>query len=165
VWTRICNLLGAECKRNLVAVKAIAGKYRMTNKPPPEVASTYVESVLQPYKSFLERNEEKFTAFAPKQDWRDEVLEDVTANFLQQVQGLMDTVRQMDSALQRRSKLRSTSGSGASTMADSDKISLQVYLDVKAYGAELSALGVNISVSKAYSGLLEELKEAEKLVS
>ena len=62
------------------------------------------------------------------------VLEDITAAFLQQVQGLMETVKQMDSALQRRSKVTrpgagtAAASGGASTMIDSDKISLQLFL-------------------------------------
>jgi hypothetical protein len=48
VWAKLCQVLGAECRRNLQAVKAVAGKYRMTNKPPPDAASQYVESILAP---------------------------------------------------------------------------------------------------------------------
>ena len=50
VWARLSALLSADCRRSLQAVKAVAGKYRMTNKPPPETASPYVESVLAPLK-------------------------------------------------------------------------------------------------------------------
>jgi hypothetical protein len=50
VWSRVSNLLGNECKRNLTSVKAIAGKYRMTNKPLPDSSSPYVEIILQPYR-------------------------------------------------------------------------------------------------------------------
>ena len=49
----------------------------------------------------------------------------------------------MDSALQRRSKLRATASTGAGgapAMSDSDKISLQLLLDVRAYAAEVCGL-------------------------
>jgi hypothetical protein len=48
VWSRLVSLLGADCRRGLLAVKAVAGKYRMTNKPAPDSASPYVETVLAP---------------------------------------------------------------------------------------------------------------------
>ena len=48
----------------------------------------------------------------------------------------------MDSALQRRSKLRASAATGSGSaagpaMSDSDKISLQLLLDVRAYAAEV----------------------------
>lgn len=72
-------------------------------------------------------------------------MEDITASFLLQVQSLVETVKQMDSALQRRSKLRTgpSAAGGTGTMSDSDKIALQITLDVKAYGAEISGLSIN----------------------
>lgn len=50
LWTQLLQLIGQECRRPLVSVKGIAGKYRMTNKPSPTAASTYVETILQPLK-------------------------------------------------------------------------------------------------------------------
>lgn len=109
----------------------------------------------------MENNEHLFTSFAPRNEWEPELLEDITANYLLQVQSLMETVKQMDSALQRRSKIRNTSGN----MIDSDKISLQVFLDVKSYGNELNLLGFDCNNSKSYTNLLEEVAEASKLIS
>ena len=40
---------GADCKKGLGAVKtAVVSKYRMTNKPAPELPSAYVDSILLP---------------------------------------------------------------------------------------------------------------------
>lgn len=50
LWAQLLALISTECKRPLTSVKGIAGKYRMTNKPSPTVASTYVETILQPFK-------------------------------------------------------------------------------------------------------------------
>jgi hypothetical protein len=68
--------------------------------------------------------------------WKLEVIEDVSTSFLEQLRQLIETVRQMETALQRRSKLRTTTGgvaASASGMAltDSEKISLQIRLDVE----------------------------------
>jgi hypothetical protein len=48
LWQKTCNMVTADCKRNLSGVRVIAGKYRMTNKPPPDAPSPYVETILQP---------------------------------------------------------------------------------------------------------------------
>jgi Domain of unknown function (DUF3510) len=50
VWGRVCSMLGGECKKGLSAVRAVAAKYRMTNKPAPDAPSPYVELILQPFK-------------------------------------------------------------------------------------------------------------------
>lgn len=50
VCERVSSLLCNDCRRAVTAIKAIAGKYRMTNKPAPETSSSYVETVLQPLK-------------------------------------------------------------------------------------------------------------------
>lgn len=48
IWTKTSSIIGNECKKNLGGVRVIAGKYRMTNKPPPDAPSPYVETILQP---------------------------------------------------------------------------------------------------------------------
>lgn len=160
VWNKVCSLLSTECKKSLAAVKAIAGKYRMTNKPPPDSASPYVENIVLPLRSFLAQHKNLIQPFAPQGEWSSNLLEDITSNFLVQVQSLMETVKQMDNALQRRSKIR-TAGANTNAMTDSDKISLQVSLDVKAFGLELKSLGVEPEMSKAYVELLEAVKSLE----
>ena len=95
--------------------------------------------------------------------WELGVLEDITAGYLMQVQALMETVKQMDSALQRRSKLRTAAPSG-NNMADSDKISLQLFLDVRAYGEALSTLKP-VEQIPSYDALLAEVAPAEKLLT
>ena len=80
-----------------------------------------------------------------------------------QVQALMETVKQMDSALQRRSKLR-TAASTVTNMSDSDKISLQLFLDVRAYGEVAYALGPKGMSMPSYIALMAEVAPAEKLL-
>lgn len=182
VWAKACALLAADCKKHLAGVRVIAGKYRMTNKPPPETHSGYVELIFQPLRQFLDRHERLVDQFASRRDavgssdrWDKELVEDVTTAFLQQVQSLMETVKQMDSALQRRSKLRQSGagaasadasgrGSGAAALADSEKIALQVFLDVREFAAEIQKLGVDPQEVLAYRLLTEEVAEAGKLV-
>ncbi len=52
----------------------------------------------------------------------------------------MDTVRQMDLSLQRRSKAGAAAGGSAGGLTDSEKIFLQLSLDVTAFGREAAAL-------------------------
>lgn len=173
VWNKIILQLSFECKTALHAVKAVAGKYRMTNKPAPDVASTYVKTILQPVKVFLEKKSKSIPSLIPS-TWVCDCIELVTSSYLQHVKELMETAKQMDTALQRRSKLRSTNtvGDDKSTesakknaLGDSEKISLQILLDVLAYGDELRCLNIDPDVSTAYKGLLEEVAEARLIVT
>lgn len=50
VWSRALALLSADCKVALQQVKGVAGKYRMTNKPPPDAPSPFVAAILKPIK-------------------------------------------------------------------------------------------------------------------
>lgn len=166
VWLKGRQLLGVDCKKHLSGVRVIAGKYRMTNKPPPDGPSSYVDTIFQPLRSFLERYGSLISAFASSSSsrWDVELVEDVTCHFISQVQSLMETVKQMDSALQRRSKLRtgtagstSTSVPSNSNLTDSEKISLQVYLDVKEFAEEIKKIGVDPADVKSYAVLLNEV--------
>jgi len=69
----------------------------------------------------------------------------------------------LNSALQRRSKVRtgSASGAGGAVMPDSDKILLQVYYDVRLFGTILAGLGYDTSTVKAYISLQEEVAEGK----
>lgn len=98
--------------------------------------------------------------------WEVVVLEDVTAEYLKQVQALMETVRQMDIALSKRSLMRNAAPTGTN-MSDSDKISLQLYLDVKAYAEAVSALSPLSGAAPvpSFTSLLAEVAPAEKLCS
>lgn len=87
----------------------------------------------------------------------------------------METVKQMDSALQRRTKARpmanvpSSNAIGAMTsgsMSDSEKISMQVALDVVAYGQDMIALldVKDTSVVSSYVHLIACVEEAKQVM-
>ena len=97
----------------------------------------------------------------------------------------------MDSAFQRRShgntsmstnKTGGTSGGTVSSsspstvstaiatgsqvsMTDSEKILLQLLLDVKAFALELQQLGLDLNTSKSYQELLSEVQVGNKMFS
>ena len=50
LWGRIFVLIENECRLALQSVRGIAGKYRMTNKPPPDSVSSYISTIFQPAK-------------------------------------------------------------------------------------------------------------------
>jgi len=96
-----------------------------------------------------------------------DLVEDITSYFSQQVQSLVDTVKQMDTALQRRSKAqRSTAASGPATgsaMTDSEKIYLQISFDVSAFGEEVrKTLNLDPNSIPSFKSLLSIIEEAKQ---
>jgi hypothetical protein len=93
------------------------------------------------------------------QAWLQALLEEVSGSFAEQVSALIETVKQMDSTLQRRSKLQqqqqAAQGQPAAAMTDSEKIALQIRLDIDAYGKELQVLGLDVSHLTAFRNLRE----------
>ena len=169
VWARVSALLGGECRKALGAVKtAVVSKYRMTNKPAPDSASAYVEVILQPLKKFLAQHSalcaKLCTTSASKESaaqeglrlWKIALAEEISLSFVEQVSALIETVKQMDSTLQRRSRLQQTAAAtGNSNMSDSEKIALQIRLDVEAFGRDLQQLGIDTADVSAFKKLSE----------
>lgn len=93
--------------------------------------------------------------------WLGSLLEEVTTSYAEQVSALIETVKQMDSTLQRRSKLQAQqqqaggAAVGATALTDSEKIALQIKLDIDAYGKELQALGLDLAALPAFCTLRE----------
>jgi hypothetical protein len=78
----------------------------------------------------------------PSGQWQSDIVEDVTSVYVQQVQALIETAKQMDSALMRRAKSSSATSSGAAGMTDSEKIALQMIIDIGAFETEVRAVGI-----------------------
>ncbi len=175
VWEQACHAVTESCKYPALAnVRTIAGKFRMTNKPTPDRASAYVSTLLAPlsehYNDYAKRVQDAglFSSVASNagENWVKYIIEDVSAEFLTQVQALLETARNMDSSLQRRTMLSTKKGSGVGTgLSDSDKITVQVWLDVKAFGEDIKRLGINGEECDAYVALLEATKSAEKMMT
>jgi hypothetical protein len=88
------------------------------------------------------------------QAWKVGLAGDISWSFVEQVTALLETVRQMDSTLQRRSKqLQHQQQQSATGTTDSEKIALQIRLDIEAYGGHLERLGVNLENISAYTAL------------
>ena len=131
------------------------------------------DELLMIVRSFRDKHGQDVAAYLRTRSssaWLHDIIEDITLYFAQQIQSLTETVKQMDSALQRRqTKARSgaIAGSGmGAIITDSEKIFMQVSLDVAAYGQDITSLlgGVDPSMLSSYGSLLSSVEEA-KMVS
>lgn len=76
----------------------------------------------------------------------------------------METAQQMDNALQRRSKIK-TSSLNSSQMTDSEKIAMQMLLDGQAFGHSIEDIcSIKCQEIPAYCSLMNEINESKKLI-
>lgn len=168
VRKKIADIITMDCKSGLKAVKSIAGKFRMTNKPPPESPSSYVASILKPLKKYLENYKELVDA-DNLVAWKDGIIDSVTTSYHQNIRDLLATAKQMDTALQRRSKAgRKTASSSTdpgTQMTDSEKIALQIHLDAMSYGDDVKEIcGRDPKNIISFKKLLDEVASAQSTV-
>lgn len=97
--------------------------------------------------------------------WQGYIVEDVTASYLQQVQSLVETARQMDSVFMKRSKAAASSApkSGGASLSDSEKIALQMIFDINAFEQEVKSVSIEdpfvISSFVSLHGQIAEMKK------
>lgn len=136
-------------------------------------------------RSFLQTCAEHVSCFSVRQgkQWQEVVVTNILELFVHQVQKIMKTVRQMDNTLQKRSRAiqpsSASAAGGTATISDSDKMSLQLLLDVKEFRDEVVVMlpalatppGFNssdgteepfLAAFPLYGALLSEVIEAEK---
>lgn len=172
VWARISSMLCTDCKSSLQAVKGVAGKYRLTNKPPPEAASPFVTTILNPLREFVSKYTERVGMirgsmavrdFEGEVSWQVEIVEDITAAYLQQVQSLVETARQMDSVFMKRSKAAAPKA-GATSLSDSEKIALQMIFDINEFQREIESVGISDPFRVAsFAALHAQISEMKKI--
>ena len=98
--------------------------------------------------------------------WQADIVEDVAFAYLQQVQSLVETARQMDSVFMKRSKggAATTTATNKSTLSDSEKIAMQMIFDINAFEQEIMNVGIeNPSTIKSFVTLHDQIDEMKQL--
>lgn len=146
---------------------------RMTGKPVPTTASFFVASVLEPLASFQAGLATKLP-HADRSAWAHQVCEAVTARYAELATTLLDTVRRDEQARLRLSikPAAQVNPGGAADHAgqpppvsDSQKIAVQLMLDVQAYARELERAAVDPSTLPSYATLAEAVRPEEAMVA
>eukprot|EP00798_Chlamydomonas_sp_ICE-L_P020242 gene20242-26993_t len=148
-----------KCVHVVKQLKGITATYRMTTKGPPTRHSHYVMGVMAPLRSFLDSDRLQRLSPAALSSLTLLVAETVSVRYQAMAEELLTTVRKTESSLKRLKKARpGEEAAGADAMSDSDKISLQLHLDVQEFGLQLT---------KAFPSLppLSELVAYQNLVA
>ncbi|XP_028052219.1 conserved oligomeric Golgi complex subunit 2-like [Camellia sinensis] len=159
VMNSIIGTVVEKSVEDLRQLKGITATYRMTNKPLPVRHSPYVSGVLHPLKAFLDG--ERANTYLMR-DIRDELLHgaafEITGHYHESVADLVSLAKKTDSSLQRIRQGAQRRGGASSDVSENnvsntDKICMQLFLDIQEYGRNLSALGVEAAKIPAYRSL------------
>ncbi|OVA10188.1 COG complex component [Macleaya cordata] len=140
-------------------LKGITATYRMTNKPLPVRHSPYVSGVLRLLKAFLEG--EGATTYLSTEARKELLLraaEEITGRYYELAADLVNVARKTESSLQRiRQGAQRRAGASSDVsdhgVSDTDKICMQLFLDIQEYGRNLVDLGVKAADIPAYCSL------------
>ncbi|OVA09504.1 COG complex component [Macleaya cordata] len=149
-------------------IKAITSTYRMTNKPLPVRHSAYVSGVLRPLKAFLDG--ERATTYLTAEARKELLLraaEEITGRYYELAADLVNVARKTESSLQRiRQGAQRRAGASSDVsdhnVSDTDKICMQLFLDIQEYGRNLAALGVTAADISAYRSLWQCVAPANR---
>ncbi|KAI9108755.1 hypothetical protein K1719_020060 [Acacia pycnantha] len=154
---------------DLRQMKGITATYRMTNKPLPVRHSPYVSGVLRPLKAFLD-GERAATYLASEA--RNKVLvgaaTEITDRYYELAADLVNVARKTESSLQRIRQGAQQRRGGTSSdvsdhnVSDTDKICMQLFLDIQEYARNLSALGVDAVIIPSYRSLWQCVAPADR---
>ncbi|EEH53449.1 uncharacterized protein MICPUCDRAFT_21533 [Micromonas pusilla CCMP1545] len=166
------RLVGAvvdACGDALKQLKGITATFRMTNKPTPTRHSHFVPNILAPARTFLESPSTTSLSKQTRRALACAVADGVCAKYSALASELLATVKKTEASLNKlkdRKAAAAKEGAGASASAtttkagsaqqgptDAEKIVAQVTLDVREFGAQLAAMGVDPASRDAFKEL------------
>lgn len=165
-----------RCVAVVKQLKGITATYRMTAKGLPTRHSHYVTGVLAPLAALLAAPPAAGLSPAARVRLVRLVVDSVNGRYQQLADDLLTTVKKTESSLKRLKKTAlaaggaeggdaSGGGGGAAAASDSDKICLQLYLDVQEHGQQIGALGLVAADLLSYQRLMETVDPGRNKVS
>ncbi|KAJ8646126.1 hypothetical protein MRB53_007874 [Persea americana] len=147
IMDTIIEALVEKSVEDLRQLKGITATYRMTNKPLPVRHSPYVSGVLRPLKMFLDGERASYLSSEAQNELLLGAAERITGRYYELASDLVSVARKTESSLLRiRQGAQRRAGASSDTsdhnISDTDKICMQLFLDIQEYGRNLAALGV-----------------------
>lgn len=163
----LIDIFVKKCVEVLTQLKGITPTYRMTNKPLPVRHSSYVSGILHSIKAFFEGEYAVYLSNDDKFQLVTAIVERVTTRFDELARELVTVARKTESSLQRfrqgvQKKGSTGTDSSESNISDTDKICMQLFLDVQEYGRRLKLIGITAEELPAYISLWQCVAPSEK---
>jgi conserved oligomeric Golgi complex subunit 2 len=154
--------LARSCSENLQPLRGILATYRMSSKPAPTSHSPFVPKVLRPLKTFLNEQRGCLSDEARKKV-AGVVAESTTAKYYDMATDLLNSNKKSEETLRRLNIGRGGGAAGRGTQNGSmtDKVSMQLYLDVAKFKDDIEALGVSLKGVPSMARLWECVRRDE----
>ncbi|KAF8390622.1 hypothetical protein HHK36_025149 [Tetracentron sinense] len=159
IMNTMIEALVEKSVEDLRQLKGITATYRLTNKPLPVRHSPYVSGVLRPLKAFLDgERAAMYLTKEAKNELLQGAVEEITGRYYELAADLVNVSRKTESSLQRIRQGAQRRGTASSDVSDhnlsnTDKICMQLFLDIQEYGRNLSALGIAAENIPAFRSL------------
>ncbi|XP_071696603.1 conserved oligomeric Golgi complex subunit 2-like [Rutidosis leptorrhynchoides] len=140
----------------------------MTKKPPPVRHSHYVSGVLRPLKVFLDgERAAKYLTADTKEKLTQGAAFKITGRYNEFAAGIVNTARKTETSLQRirmgaQRRAGATSDVSDHNVSETDRICMQLFLDIQEYGRNLAVLGVEAAKIPAYRSLWQLVDPQDK---
>ncbi|KAG1708405.1 hypothetical protein DVH05_025083 [Phytophthora capsici] len=161
-WSTAVTMVATDCKKVLPAIRTVKGQYQMTNKPPPTTPSTYVPNIIQPMREFLEKWGVHFDS-AKRQQLLQAIVEDVCEMYSTLSSDLLRSALELEESLKSR-KLQRHSGSSSTlsnnAVSDTEKMRMQLLLDLEEIQREVTALGLDVQPCNGLQTAITKLSES-----
>jgi conserved oligomeric Golgi complex subunit 2 len=154
------DALSRSCIENLQPLRGILATYRMSSKPSPATHSSFVPKVLLPLKSFLRDQRGRLAAQSCLKISTD-VAEATTEKYCEMAIDLLNSNKKSEETLRRLNIGGAADASGEKRGTMTDKVSIQLYLDVAKFKDDIDAVGVSLDDVPSMARLWERVKRDE----
>ncbi|CAN7114444.1 hypothetical protein HID58_008823 [Brassica napus] len=156
----IIEVIVDKSVEELSQLKGIAATCMMSNKPLPIRHSPYVVGLLRPLKAFLEGDKARhYLTHETREELLLGTLTEMTRRYYELAAGRLSDARKTETYLQKsRQNAQKRAGAAASGVTDhnvsgTEKMCMQLFLDLQEYGRNISALGLNPADIEPYCSL------------
>lgn len=151
---------------DLRQLKGITATYRMTNKLPVR-HSPYVSGILRPLKAFLEGDRIVLLTKETVNELLLGTTERITNRYYEIAADVVNVARKTENSLMRirqgaQRRVGASSDASDNNISDTEKICMQLFLDIQEYGRNLAALGVNAAEIPAYCSFWQFVAPEDK---
>uniref|UniRef100_A0A804M7E0 Conserved oligomeric Golgi complex subunit 2 n=1 Tax=Zea mays TaxID=4577 RepID=A0A804M7E0_MAIZE len=151
------GIIVKKSNEDLKHLKGITATYRMTSKLPVR-HSPYVSGILHPLKVFLEGDRMHYLSEDDKTKLCRGSANKITATYYDLVSEVVTVARKTESSLQRlrqgaQRRVGASTDASDSIISDTDKICMQLFLDIQEYARNLRAIGIDAREIDSYRAL------------
>ncbi|KAK3148768.1 hypothetical protein QOZ80_3AG0208390 [Eleusine coracana subsp. coracana] len=157
IMNAMIGVIVKKSNEDLKHLKGITATYRMTNKLPVR-HSPYVSGILHPLKVFLEGERIQFLSEDDKTKLCHGSTNKITASYYEMVSEVVNVARKTESSLQRlrqgaQRRVGASTDASDNIISDTDKICMQLFLDIQEYARNLQAIGIDAREIDSYRSL------------